>query len=137
MEDRHQAVSHLATKDDSSSVLARRRSRQGSREGGSSWGPAVTRGAAREAAGSQSGAGRQRSSRPCKASQGLVAQVRDGQTEVNRRFLRTFFLVRLSSDLESVVEVAWSEQMVSVISRRRMDEMSETQILGKIKLGPG
>ena len=57
--------------------------------------------------------------------------------EVNRRFLRTFFLVRLPSDLESVVEVAWSEQMVSVISRRTMDEMSETQILGKIKLGPG
>ena len=56
---------------------------------------------------------------------------------MNRRFLRTFFLVRLPSDLESVVEVAWSEQMVSVISRRTMDEMSETQILGKIKLGPG
>ena len=45
--------------------------------------------------------------------------------------------MRLSSDLESVVEVARSEQMVSVISRRRMDEMSETQILGKIKLGAG
>ena len=57
--------------------------------------------------------------------------------EVNRRLLRTCFLVRLSSDLESVVEVARSEQMVSVISRRRMDEMSETQILGKIKLGAG
>ena len=39
----------------------------------------MTRGAAQEAAGSQSGAGRQRSSRPSKASQGLVAQVRDGQ----------------------------------------------------------
>ena len=58
--------------------------------------------------------------RPPKASQ---AQVRDGHREVNRRFFRTFFLVRLPSDLESVVEVAWSEQMVSVISRRRMDEM--------------
>ena len=71
-------------------MQARRRSRQGSREGGSSWGPAVTRGAAREAAGSQSGAGRQRSSRPSKASQGLVAQVRDGQRgeqEVFENFL--------------------------------------------------
>ena len=43
--------------------------------------------------------------------------------EVNRRLLRTCFLVRLSSDLESVVEVARSEQMVSVISWRKMDEM--------------